>query len=328
MTANIVTAIAKGKVALESADVPDPQPGQIQVRVQSTMISPGTERAVILALENTEQAFPRPLGYSGTGVAEKVGPGTGGFEVGQRVAYFALPHCDIGNVGAEFCVPIEPDVPSAHAAMLALGVIALQGVRKARIELGESVMVLGLGPIGQLASQFARINGAVPVLGADKVKDRLAAAIRNGADKTFDISDEHWVDAARGACGGGPHIVIESTGSGAAINTALEVVRQYGRVVLLGSARGSSTVNFYATVHRRTLSVIGAHIIGNPKSESRPGYWSWRDDARAILSLLKHGRMDVDSLVTERVPWQRAPEAYAKLIEWKNDGMLSMIEWQ
>lgn len=327
MKANVVTALEKGKVGLQTVEVPDPKPGQVQIRVGASVISPGTERAIVLGLENTEQEYPKALGYSGTGTVTKVGPGVTSLAPGQRVACFALPHSDAGNVNEEFCVPVNSDLSEEHAAMMALGVIALQGVRKARIELGESVLVLGLGPIGQLAAQFSRINGAVPVLGADKVPDRLRSALRYGADRAFDIGDENWVELLRAETGGGPGVVIESTGSGSAINTALDVVRQYGRVVLLGSARGTSTVNFYSTVHRRTLTLVGAHIIGNPRVESRPGYWSWRDDARAILALVARGRLDFHDLITERVLWRNAPDAYRNLIEWNHQGMLSLIDW-
>ncbi len=327
--AGVLTAVRKGQVALRDTEIEEPGPGQIQVRPRVSLVSPGTERAIILALENTQQTFPQALGYSAAGFVEKVGPDTIRFRVGDRVACFGCPHGQLGNVGERHAIPIPADLAFEQAAFLALGVICLQGVRKASIELGESVLVLGLGPVGLLALQLARANGGVPTIGADRVQSRLDRAQRMGADLVFDTSDPAWRETARAATGGnGPHVVIESTGFPEPVAAALEAARRFGRVVLLGSTRGQSCVNLYATVHVKGLAVVGAHVMANPVAESRPGSWTWRDDAQAFLSLLARGRVAVDPLVTERVPWQRAPEAYDRILRWDPDAMIILIDWR
>jgi L-iditol 2-dehydrogenase len=328
MTETVITAVEKGKVALRELVLADPGPGEVQVRVAMTLVSPGTERALVLALENTSAAFPQDLGYSAVGTVEKVGDGVARFTAGDRVACFCLPHCSRGNVSQEFCVRLGEGTSWLEGAFVALGVICLQGVRKLRVELGESAMVLGLGPVGQLAVQLLRANGAVPVIGVDRVTSRLRMARENGADFALNASAQGWERDLRGATGDpGPHVVVESTGFPQPVATALDAARKFGRVALLGSTRGLTTVNFYATVHRKALTIVGAHIMGNPTHDSRPGFWTWQDDALAFLDLVAKKRIHVEPLVTRRVPYQHALDVYDELLRWDTEGMIHLIDW-
>lgn len=328
MKQKIITAIEKGKVELVEKELKDPGPDEVQVRVHKTLVSPGTERAIILALDNTAKKFPVDMGYSASGIVEKTGKQVTRFKEGDRVACFCINHCNVGNISENLCIHVSNKITFEHAAFLALGVICLQGVRKAFIELGEAVMVLGLGPIGLLALQLAKANGALPAIGVDKVSSRLELAEKLGADKVFNSGEKGWEEELKDFTEGkGPQVSIECTGFPQPINTAMTAVRKFGRVVLLGSTRGETTVNFYTTVHRKALSVIGANIMGNPSLESRPGFWTWKDDAYAFLKILEYGRIDVDSLITDRVAWQDSIMLYEKLINWDTDMLIPVISW-
>jgi NADPH:quinone reductase-like Zn-dependent oxidoreductase len=139
----------------------------------TSVISPGTERAFILNLDNANTVYPYQLGYSAAGIVEKAGKNVSRFKVGDRVASYGLKHRTVGNIIQDRVTHIPDGVSFEDAAFIALGVISLQGIRKARIELGESVMVLGLGPIGQLALQYASISGALPAIGVDRRRSVL-----------------------------------------------------------------------------------------------------------------------------------------------------------
>jgi L-iditol 2-dehydrogenase len=91
---------------------------------------------------------------------------------------------------------------------MSLGQIAMQGVRKAMIELGEEVLVLGLGLIGLLSVKLARLTGAMHVLGADLNVRRLKVASEHGVDEVVDTSQTDWIAGLSAR----PHVVIESTG--------------------------------------------------------------------------------------------------------------------
>lgn len=313
----------KGKVGLKEIHVPDPKPDEVQVQVHLSLISPGTERAYILDLPNTFIKYPVKLGYSAAGVVKKVGSEVKELSVGDRV-YCRLAHQSLGNMNASSVFKLPDEVSLEHAAFTTLGHIALQGVRKTRLEIGEAAMVIGLGVIGQISLQLARIGGALPAIGVDRIQSRLNTALQCGADKVFNADEENWMEAV----GDKPQVVIELTGAPDAVGTALEIVRPFGRVSLTGSSRGLSTVNFYRDVHSKGVTIIGAHASsGVPKYESYPGYWTIKDNNMCILELIRRGRLNLDPLITDRVNWQDIEPAYQKMLEYSADMIGCIIQW-
>jgi 2-desacetyl-2-hydroxyethyl bacteriochlorophyllide A dehydrogenase len=328
MKNHVLVSEQPGQIALKEFEIAEPGPEEIQVKVHNSLISPGTERAFVLNMENTSGEYPQYPGYSSSGVVVKVGSRVTDFQVGDRIACFGIGHRSIGNIRQKRAAKIPDGVSFELAASTALGVIALQGIRKARIELGESAMVFGLGIIGQLAIQLAKLNGAVPVIGVDRMENRLNVAKENGVDLTFNSGDEHWFNEVKQATDGiGPHVVIESTGVPEVISTSFETVRNFGRVVILSSTRGNSTINFYRDVHKKGITILGAHISANPVGESRPGFWTWRDDATAYLNLLKYNKILVKPLITDQVHWEQIEGVYREMLSWNLNMIGTLINW-
>lgn len=324
MSEYVVVAPSAGQVDLQQMTISDPGPNEIQVRSHATLVSPGTERAWILGLPNTPQVFPFEPGYCGAGVVEKVGSEVNNFKCGDRVACFLLGHRSVGNVEEKWAVRIPDSVSYEKAAFMPLGQVALQGVRKSCIELGEKVMVLGMGVIGQLALQFCRLNGALPAIGADRMDKRLQQALDCGAHEVVNTGKENWLESLCEK----PQVVIESTGFPDAVSVAMEAVAQMGRVVMLGSTRGDSTINFYKDVHSKGINIIGAHAGRVPAVESRAGYWTWKDDANCFMKLLENKSINTDPLITDRINWRDAVQTYKKLLEWNMDTLGIVINWQ
>jgi 2-desacetyl-2-hydroxyethyl bacteriochlorophyllide A dehydrogenase len=323
MKSAVLMSPAKGKVQLQEVEVADPAPGELQVRVHASLVSPGTERAFIMNMPNTPGKYPMEPGYCAAGVVEKVGAGVSGFSPGDRVAAFLLGHRQVGNVPAQSAARIPDGVPFEKAAFLALGQIALQGVRKMRVELGERGLVLGLGIIGQLALQALRLSGAVPAIGVDTVESRRKAALACGADQVLDSEPAGWMAAAAE-----PKIVIESTGAPEAVGLAFQVAGRFGRVSLLASTRGDSTVNFYRDVHRKGLTIIGAHAsLTVADRESRAGYWTWGDDAACFLRLLESRKLVLEPLISTVVEWRKAEELYGRILGGDRDLIGSVLRW-
>ena len=319
----VLMSPAKGKVELQELDVPAPAPGELQVEVHASAISPGTERAFVLNMPNTPGVFPMEPGYCAAGIVKAVGAGVQGFAPGDRVAAYLLGHRRVGNVDAKWAMLVPAGVPMEQAAFLGLGQIALQGVRKMRIELGERVLVLGLGVIGQLALQAARLSGAVPAVGADTVESRMQAALACGADAVLNTATEGWMQKA-----GSPPVVIESTGSTDVVGLAFQAAAPFGRVALLASTRGESTVNFYRDVHRKGITIVGAHAsLTVPAAESRPGFWAWKDDAACFLELVKTGRLVLGPLISTKTPWLQSVELYGRILEGDRELIGSVLLW-
>jgi 2-desacetyl-2-hydroxyethyl bacteriochlorophyllide A dehydrogenase len=319
----------KGRVEFLKCNVAEPRPGEVQVDVYASLISPGTERAFILNLENTTGVYPiNGMGYCTAGIVTAVGEGVKDFKPGDRVAA-QLGHCSLGNIDRNSVNHIPDNISFEEGAFTPLAVIAIQAVRKARIELGENVMVFGAGIVGQLAMQTALISGANRVIIADRVKKRLNLALANRADGALDTGDPEWISKLSDLTGGRmPEVVIESTGFPDPIRTSCEICRNFGRVIILGSTRGDTSINFYKDVHKKALHIIGAHISSNPEVDSYPGYWNYKDNARTFLQAVSSGKMDVKSLITETVEADKALEAYDRMLGWNTDMVATIIKWK
>lgn len=312
---------APGQVEIEEREVQEPGAGELLLEAERTLISPGTERAFLLNLPNTSGRYPQRPGYNFAGRIAALGPGVEGFSPGQRVVA-AAPHAAHAMARADRVRPIPEGVETEAAVFFNMGTISLQGVRRARIELGEMVAVIGQGLVGLLAVQFARLQGGAPVIAVDPVEGRLAHSLHSGADIALSPRDPRFAEFAEK-----PQVVIEATGAPEPINAALQLSRPGGRVVLLASTRGETQVNFYRDVHRKGLAVLGAHNSARPARQSIPGVWTWEEDCGAVLELLRLGRLQVGQLVTHRVPAREAPRAYELLKQW-DPGLLGVVlEW-
>ncbi|MCL6596260.1 MAG: zinc-binding dehydrogenase [Firmicutes bacterium] len=329
------------QVRLEEVDLPGPGPGQARVRGERSLISTGTEMTAYSGdFPPGDSAwaryvrYPFPPGYSLVGTVEAVGEGCA-LVPGQRVAVEA-PHASFVLVdapaaeggGAESIhspsgpVAVPDRVSPDEAAFHSLARIAMQGVRLAQVELGASVAVIGCGLVGQLAMRLARLAGALRVVAVDVSERRLERALAGGADGGVraDVADP--AQAVRARCDGRlADVVIDATGAPSSFATAVRIVRDLGRVVLLGSPRGAVTIDLHDDVHTRGLVVVGAHASTTPRRETAQAPWSMARNTALFFALVADGRLRVDDLVSHRFPLARAEEAYGLLAREREAAM-------
>lgn len=315
------------EVDIEDFRMPGPQSRQVLVETVNSLISPGTETAWLNALPNTPMTFPQYPGYSNAGMISAVGEGVIGIHVGDKV-FSAQPHAT-HVVCAESAVSKIPDgISFEEATFTYLVEIALQGIRKARIELGEAVVVIGLGLIGQLALQLARMCGALPAIGIDLLGNRVALAKELGADYVINSKDADVKENVRAITDGkGASVIIDATGSPLTPPTAISLARKFGRIILLGSTRGETKFNFYSA-HLEGISIIGAHIVTRPNTDSSPGLWAPADERALALKLLSQGKVNVRDLVTTRMPFTEARKAYKMLADQKDSVTGILLIWE
>ncbi|MCZ7648802.1 MAG: zinc-binding alcohol dehydrogenase [Planctomycetota bacterium] len=316
------------RVDFGPVEVGEPVEKQLLVRVLHSAISPGTELANLRGDPNTPRTFPMATGYSACAVVEAVGPGVADLEPGQRLIC-AANHQSRALVARRHASRIGERLDSAMAAPYRLASIALQGVRKARVQLGQRVAVVGLGPIGNLAGQLARAAGATSVVGLDPVPWRCELARASGFTEAF-ASPE---DLARAAT---PHgripaafdLVIEATGLPAPIKTALGLAKKLGQVILLGSPRGiTDQVDFYNDVHKKGIAIVGAHASLRGPEDDIGVLWSNASDERTVVELLEDGRLDMKSIVSDVMPAREAVRAYARLLDRNERLMTLVLDW-
>ena len=313
MNAYRVVAPAKNEIALEEFTLPDLAPNEVLLETLYTTISPGTELAWLQHQPSTAGIYPWYPGYSGTARVLQIGKGVKALELGQPVAC-NMPHSSHVVTLEHKCHPIKTDPLEASAFRLAS--IALQGIRRAQIQLGDSVCVLGLGPIGNLAAQFARLAGAVHVTGVDLLDYRQALALECGTNVTS-VSAEEAFD-----------VVIEATGLSSVIQSAFTLAKQRGKVILLGSPRGlTNGVNFYTDVHRKGISIIGAHELNRSPHDDLLEEVDLRDENLA-LDFLASNRIRLRPLITDIMPAKKAPRAYKRLAKREEELVLISLDWQ
>ncbi len=303
-------------VELTSQPPPAPGPGQVCVRLSCSAISPGTELAT---LRGKAMALPITPGYSAAGVVEALGPDVEGLTPGQRVAVHA-PHAARATVRREHCHALPEHLPLPHAALYRLGSISLQGVRKAQLQLGERVAVVGLGPIGQLAADLAWLNGAGQVVGIDPQAWRgelaLAGHTTRHVARAEDLPPESF------------DVVIEATGLPEVIPAALELARSRGRAVLLGSPRGTTAhFDFYRLVHRKGLTLVGAHDATRSVHDNLGPWRTGAFDGDTIINLMADGRLNVERLISDETPGLDAPTAYQRLLAGNEPLMTILLRW-
>ena len=305
---------------------------EILVKSDYDLISAGTELANYRALPNTvseARGFPHTAGYSAAGHVVKIGPEVKALHVGDRVVVNWGGHRAYFKRSETRVVKIPDGVDMQCAAYAHLASFPMLAVRRLQIEIGEPVMVAGLGLLGQFAVQFARLAGAYPVLACDFSPERRELAKRLGADFVLYPREADFIDKVRTLTdGSGPAAVIEVTGFISALQQALEYVALNGRIALLGCTRVSDRhIDFYKYVHRRGVRLIGAHTMTRPKFESRPGEWTEHDDCKAFLKLLNAGRIQVSPMIGRIAPAADAAAVFDELNTAENPPLGVLLDW-
>lgn len=337
MKIHTVVFTAKEKAELLESEIADvPVGSQVLVKTHFDLISAGTELANYHAMPNIngggpDSGFPKYVGYSASGVVKAVGPDVTRFKPGDRVVCSWLKHRSWFLADEKSFYPIPDDVDMESAAAAHLCSFPFLGVRRLQLQMGESVMVAGLGLLGQFAVQLARLNGAAPVLCCDLSPERRALALELGADYALDPAEENFAEKVYELTDGkGVDGVIEVTGFISALQQALEYVAFHGRISLLGCTRISDQpINFYRYVHCRGVSLLGAHTMVRPKFESRPnGEWTEYDDYRTFFRYVRSGRLKVSPIISSRVSPREADAVYRKLGFEKNPPLGVLFDWR
>jgi len=338
---------------LEVVELPEPLPPERGVLVQNrySLISPGTERAMVKLAEQsllakarsrpdlvkqvvgkmktegvletirkvqTRLGKPVPLGYSCAG---RVTVSTSDqFAPGDRVAcagFGYASHAGYVSVPQNLTVKIPEGVSERAAATVTLGAIALQGVRMAEPQLGETVAVIGLGLLGQITTMLLLANGC-RVIGIDPVAERAEQTNRHGAHAVTTQTTPGPVAAVVGPAGADVVIITAATKLNGPIELAAAICRDKGRIVVVGDVRTDLP---RAPFYTKELELRFARSYGPGRydaayeEEGRDypyGYVRWTEqrNMRAYLELVQAGKVDTDTLITHTLPVEDAVHAY------------------
>lgn len=323
------------KAELLTKDVEELQGDSVRVKLAVSTISAGTEKANITGDPSVNGPaaprvqFPRMSGYSAAGVVTEIGPDVKSVKVGDRVIVSWGTHSSISTVQERRITKIPyDDISFEQAAFIHIATFPMAAIRKCKLEMGESAMVMGLGILGQFAIRMLRAAGATPIIAVDPVAKRREDAIRGGADYAFDPFEEGFADKVKEVTGGGVAVAIEVTGQGAGLDETLDCMARFGRVALLGCTRNKEFhIDYYRKVHSPGITLIGAHTMARPKEESHHGWFTEKDDINAIMKMMHFGRLTLDDLTSETNSPADCFEVYTRLINDREFPLISQFDW-
>ncbi len=286
---------------------------------------------------------PMALGYSCSGTVLALGRGVSEFEIGQPVAcagagYAVHAESIIAPVNLVVAIPhalkLDSDSMFEAAAFTTLGAIAMQGIRLARIGLGDVAAVIGLGLLGQLTVQILKAAGC-KVIGMDLQPYRSKLAARLGADATAVTAAEmtgRTLDASSGA-GADAVLITADTHSDQPVSLAGDIARDRGVVVAVGSVGMNLPRRVY---YEKELTFLISRSYGpgrydpnyEEKGQDYPiGYvrWTEKRNLQAFAGLIADGRVDVKPLITHRFPIEGATRAYDLISGKTSDPFLGIV---
>lgn len=350
----VLQNVRDGRLSVQK--VPDPivRPGCLLIANRFSLISAGTEKSVMNLAQKSllGKARERPdhvrrvlekvrneglwqtvsqvrnkldepisMGYSSAGVVLACGAGVQDFKPGDEVASNGS-HASVVCVPRHLCAHVPSGVKPEHASFAVVGSIALQGIRLAHLGLGDKVLVIGLGLIGQIAVQLLRAHGC-QVLGMDPDPEKCRMAVQLGAQHAApSLKSSDVLDRTHGL-GADAVLVTASTSSSAPVELAGEAVRKKGRVVLVGAV-GMDVPRrpFYFKEAELVVSCSYGPGRYDPDYEDRgidypAAYVRWTEQRNlsALLELMSLGNLDVSPLISHQFPIERAEEAYRMIGE-------------
>jgi predicted dehydrogenase/threonine dehydrogenase-like Zn-dependent dehydrogenase len=282
-----------------------------------------------------------PLGYSSAGEVMAVGELVEGIEVGDKVACAGAGHANhaqIVSVPMNLCARIPKNVSYRQACFTTLGAIALQGIRQAQVNLGETVAVIGLGILGQLTLQMLKASGC-RVFGIDVDEPMVDLAKNSGADFGLVTGKENVASKVMNlTCDRGVDVVIITAGtsSNQPIELAGEICKDRGKVVVVGAVNVDvPRKNFY----KKELDIRFSRSYGPGRYDhlyeemgiDYPfGYvrWTEKRNMEEFLNLLQQGKVNTETLTTHQFKIEDAEKAYDLIMKGDEKSLAVLLEYE
>ncbi|MFN0118237.1 MAG: bi-domain-containing oxidoreductase, partial [Elusimicrobiota bacterium] len=359
----------KGKVSVEQVPSPRDHVKNLLIEVSHSLISTGTEMASVhisgaslmtkakerpqevakviqsIKVRGIKKTFDlvkgkldewKPLGYSCSGKVIAVGSEVMGFQVGDRVACAGAGlanHAEVVSVPANLCVKTPTGVSDLQASFVTLGAIALQGVRRADVKLGENSAVIGLGLLGQITVQLLNSAGC-KVIGMDMDPNRVAQSLKLGLLKGTSHSSEFELISDNLTAGRGVDstIITASTSSSEPTRQAFRLTRKKGKIVVVGAVgMDLERSPFYEKEQDFLISCSygpgrydsSYELEGNdyPFPYVR---WTENRNMQAFLELIEQKKINVDVLAEKIFSIEQAEKAY-ELLQQEGPKPLAVI---
>lgn len=335
---------APRKMRLAERPTPAPKAHEVLIRIESVGVC-GSDIHYFVDGHIGSQRLTEPtvLGHEYAGIVEAAGseapesligkrvavePGipcgrcewcrTGHYNVCREMSFPGGPGCDGALceyycVPADFCFPVPDSMTAAQAAMIEPLAVALHTVELAELRPGGVAAILGLGPIGLLTAQVAKLAGVHRLYGADLLAYRTAAAARHGVDVAVNAREEDAVAAILDETEGrGVDVAFDCSNGSDALGQACLIARPAGRCVITGISGEEVDPLPVSAARRKELTLRWCR--------------RFRHNYPAAIALLSAGKVDVDSLITHSFPLERTAEAFAIVADYQDNVLKASID--
>jgi predicted dehydrogenase/threonine dehydrogenase-like Zn-dependent dehydrogenase len=363
----IIQSFKTGETVLEDVPAPKVRRGHVLIKTTRSLVSAGTERMLVEfgkanmvqkalqqpervkqvlgkiktdGLKPTLQAVfnklgqPLPLGYCNVGKVVAVGEGVTDFAVGDRVASNGA-HAEYVCVPKNLCAHIPDNVSDEEAAFTVIGSIGLQGIRLCDPQLGETIVVVGLGLIGLITAELLVANGC-RVIGIDLDANKVALAKKKGViavNPADGVDVVKFVTEQTENIGADGVIITASAKTDEIIAQAAKMSRKRGRIILVGViGLNISRADFYEK--ELTFQVSCSYGPGRYDDSYEKGgvdyplpfvRWTEQRNFKAVLQTIATGRLDVASLITERISLGEFSKIYSNISN--KESIASILEY-
>ena len=267
-----------------------------------------------------------PVGYSCSGQVIAIGKKVHRLSIGDFVACAGAGyanHADLICVPEKLAVRVYKQKNLKTASITTLGAIALQGIRRAQLSLGESVCVLGLGLLGQLTVQLAKINGCY-VIGVDLIAERLSLAKKLGADVVYHATENdisHEIDILTERYGVDTTIITAASKSNTIMQQAMAITRKKGRVIIVGDIGLSLERDIF---YKKEIDLLMSCSYGpgrydltyEQRGQDYPyAYVRWTENRnmQAFAQLIEQNKINIDALISEEIVLDDIKNAYKRI---------------
>ena len=294
-----------GSFVIREAPVPEIAPDEVLLRVAACGVCSSDLHH--WTGETSADGFPRHLGHEVSGVVEEIGSEVSSLERGDRVGCWVTSrgYSAYVAVNARYCSPAG-DLPLDLVLAEPLA-CAVNAVELAEVGLGDDVVIIGAGFMGNLVQALVNLRGPRAVVVADTRPDALERAMKIGATRVVNVAGESLPEEVREMTdGGGADVTFEVTGTQAALTASGEVTRMSGTIAIVGYHQGPSRDVPLGSWNWMAFRIANAHF---------------RDEATILrgmetgMRLLTSGRLSLEGLVTHRFPLEEIGEAFTSSVE-------------
>ena len=335
MKSRHLIVVEPGRIELQELDVDAAlEPQQALVEAEYSIVSAGTEGAGFTGLVREMPfgdggTYPRGTGYGHLGRVLEVGSAVEMCRAGDRVLSFSRHASLVKADAARMALPVPKDAPGSHLVFARMAGVSISALRSSSVQPGDTVLVIGMGLVGNFAAQLFRMAGA-EVMAVDLSDYRLEKARACGIERTVNSGAHDLQETVlEWTAGEGVHVAVEAIGISEVVAQAVMATRRHGEVILLGSPRAPATFDvtpMLLRVHLEAIRMIGAlewRWPAHPTERVR----DLETNYRRLVEWIAAGRLVVEPLL-DRVASPAACQAVYEGLTSRKDGYLGAVfDW-